>query len=269
MSNHFIIPYIGNKRGEYKEFIKNIEDINKYNIIIEPFCGSSAISFNIWKDDINKDKIYYLNDNDKILIEIYKLIKNENPDDILIKLNDILKTITDKEIFLKEFKKKDKSIYEILFFKKYYAMREGLYPIIERFKNGFKFNKEQLLFIDFIKSDNVIISNNEWIDIFDEFKDNENALFIFDPPYMNSCNDAYDLGNIYKKNINVYEYFFNNDFNNYKSHIVFILEDMWVVKLLFKNNIKNSYFKLYQMNSMGKDKKINPKKKTNHIIITN
>lgn len=267
MSNHFIMSYYGNKRTEYKYFISNLDDINKYSIIIEPFCGSSALSFNIWKDNPNKDIKFYLNDNDKDLIEIYNLIKTDTPENILDQLNKILKTIPDKEIFLREFKKPDKTIYEKLFFKKYYCLREGLYPQDKRFINNFKFTKEQLLFFEFIKSDNVIISNNEWIDIFDEYKNNENVLFILDPPYINSCNDAYNLGNEYKKNINmnVYEYFYNNTIDIYKSKIVFILEDIWIIRMLFKDYIKSSYSKTYKITSLINKKK----KKTSHIIISN
>lgn len=108
---------MGNKRGEYK-YLKDYlgDDINKYNTIIEPFCGSSAISFNLWKDGY-KDKLYILNDNDNDLIQIYNLIKTENPDDILIELNKILDRIPNKEIYIYEYKRKDLNIYEKLFFK--------------------------------------------------------------------------------------------------------------------------------------------------------
>lgn len=259
MSNHFIMPYAGNKRSEYKEFIKNI-DINKYNIIIEPFCGSSAISFNIWKNG-GKDKIYYLNDLNRDIYEVYQLIKSDTPENILIELNKILETITDKEIFLTEFKKKNKTIYEILFFFKYYNIRVGLYPINNDRCKEFKFTKEQLLFFEFIKSPNVFITNGEWYEKFNEFKDDKEALFILDPPYLNSTNQLYNLnGNDNSGRMNVYEYFYNNAINNYKSKIVFILEDIWIIRLLFKNNISSSYAKKYETIS---------KKKTTHLIISN
>jgi site-specific DNA-adenine methylase len=256
--NHFIIPYIGNKRGEFKEFIKMI-DINKYNIIVEPFCGTSAISFNIWKNN-GKDKTYYLNDLSRDIYDLYQLIKNDTPENILNELNNYKLTITDKETFLREFKRKDKTIYEKLFFLKFYAIRVGLYPLDDRHKE-FTFNKEQLLFFEFIKSDNVIITNGEWYNSFNDFKDNENAIFIFDPPYLNSTNTEYKLSdNDNKGKMNVYEYFYNNDISIYKSKVVFILEDIWIIRLLFKNYISSSYGKNYFNIS---------KKKTNHIIINN
>ena len=76
MTNHFIYSYNGNKRNEFKYLNTVIDDIDKYDTIIEPFCGSSAISFNIWLK--YPDKKYILNDNDKDLINLYNLIKNED-----------------------------------------------------------------------------------------------------------------------------------------------------------------------------------------------
>ncbi len=74
--NHFIFPYAGNKRNEFKYLNNVIDDIDNYDTIIEPFCGSSAISFNMWLKYPNKN--FILNDNDKELINLYHLIKNEN-----------------------------------------------------------------------------------------------------------------------------------------------------------------------------------------------
>jgi site-specific DNA-adenine methylase len=64
--SHLYFCYIGNKRNEYK-FIEDKFNFDGIENIIEPFCGSAAISFNIWlkhKDRFN----YYINDNAKDLI---------------------------------------------------------------------------------------------------------------------------------------------------------------------------------------------------------
>ena len=46
MRNHFIIPYIGNKREEVETIYNNIKNyIDDKKIIIEPFCGTSAVSY--------------------------------------------------------------------------------------------------------------------------------------------------------------------------------------------------------------------------------
>ena len=89
--SHFLISYAGNKRNEYKCF-KDFIDYTDINNIIEPFCGSSAISFNIWLE--HKDKFnFYFNDNSNDIYQLYQLIKNDEPGNIVKKLM-ILKMVS-------------------------------------------------------------------------------------------------------------------------------------------------------------------------------
>jgi len=46
--NHFIIHYKGNKRNETPIIIDHVNFKNKKNIV-EPFAGSSAMSFGVWR----------------------------------------------------------------------------------------------------------------------------------------------------------------------------------------------------------------------------
>lgn len=261
--NHFFTSYIGNKKGEYK-YIKDFLKLDDIKNIYEPFCGSSAISFNIWKEHKYKFN-YYLNDNDYHLFKLYEYFKNKDINDIIKEFNDIRDTIKNKEDY-ENLKKQvnfnkvnfniDKDIKYYFFFHKYYAIRAGLYPIndVDRFKT-FNLNKEQLLFIEFIKSPNVFITNEDWSE---NFKDDETNLYIFDPPYILSDNTFYKKIND-KEYINVYEYFFNNKIDTFKCKIMFVLENTWIIKLLFKDFLKYIYNKKYQMT----------KKNTEHCIITN
>jgi hypothetical protein len=57
MKNHFFFSYVGNKREEV-EHIYNLLDLNNINTIVEPFCGSCAVSYYIWSQ--NKDKNSYV-----------------------------------------------------------------------------------------------------------------------------------------------------------------------------------------------------------------
>ena len=252
--NHFIFSYAGNKRNESKTIIENInfDDINN---IIEPFCGSSAMSFNIWKT--YKDKFnYYLNDYDKKLIEIYELLKSLSLDEIYLKLDYINKEINNSEEpkkFYLEIYKNPRNIFDYLYICKYSSFRRGLYREITKIIS-FVNNKELILFIEFIKSPNVIITNNDWKTIYDKYKNDEKTLFLIDPPYISSCNDFYQ-----NKNTNLYEDFYLNPINNYKSKIYLILEDIWIIRLLFKDFISFKYEKKYEIS----------KKQTNHLIISN
>ena len=76
MKNHFITSYAGNKREECEE-IYRICNFDGITTIVEPFCGSSAISYYISLHYPSKFK-YILNDNNKFLIELYKIMKDED-----------------------------------------------------------------------------------------------------------------------------------------------------------------------------------------------
>ena len=248
--SHFIFTYAGNKRNEFKEIINNV-DFKDVKNIIEPFAGTSAISFNIWK--IHKDKFnYYLNDNSKDIYNIYELFKNEDGNDIIDKINVIKNGIKCKEDFMFLFKNK-KDVYDEIVIRKMSSFRYGLFKGISN--SDYKLTKLQLEFIEFIKCPYVYISNNDWIELFKEFKHNENSIFFLDPPYLNSCNDFYS-----NKDVNIYEYLYYNKIKEFKSHIFLILEDIWIIKLLFQDNkILNTYNKEYSIS----------KKKTSHILIYN
>ena len=55
MKNHFFFSCCGNKREEV-EHIYNLLDLENIDTIVEPFCGSCAMSYYIWTQ--NKDKNY-------------------------------------------------------------------------------------------------------------------------------------------------------------------------------------------------------------------
>jgi len=249
--SHFIISYAGNKRKEFIHFKNNI-NLDGIKNIIEPFCGTSAISFNLWLE--HKDRFnYYLNDNSVDIYNIYKLLKDETPDVILNNLNNIKKSIKNKEDFNNLYKSKFNT-FEFIVLQKMCSFRFGLYDM-KKSNNEYKLSNLQLKFIEFIKCPYVYISNDDWFIPFDKYKDDANSLFFLDPPYLSLCNDFYQ-----NKTINIYEYMFNNKIELFKSHIYLILENMWIIKLLFcNNNILTTYGKIYAIS----------KKHTEHILIYN
>jgi hypothetical protein len=249
--NHFPISYEGNKRNEYKEF-KHLFKLDAITTIIEPFCGSSAISYNLYKDHPGKFT-YILNDNSPELIALYNHIKTQDIDIFIKKINEIKATITNKAEYVAMCKKKDKSLYEWFIMYRYRTLRPGLY-IATMHKQAYTLNKEQINFIKFIKDPKVIITNDNWFTSFDKYKNDEKALLIFDPPYMQSCNQFY-----LDPTFNVYEYLSDNKIETFKSNIMLILEKTWLISLLFKTNKQYTYDKTYNAT----------KKKTSHFCITN
>ena len=76
-----------------------------------------------------------------------------------------------------------------------------------------------------------------------------------DPPYVSTTTNFY-----YDYNMNIYEYLYHNNITNEKIKIYLILENIWIIKLLFQHNfILFEYDKQY----------IQSRKKTTHIIISN
>jgi site-specific DNA-adenine methylase len=220
--------------------------------IVEPFCGSAAISYKLYLDHPNKFN-YVLNDNSPDLIRLYNLIKTQDVNIFVQEINNFKATITNKEEYMTMCKKKDKTIYEWFIMHRYYNLRAGLYDS-NMHKKEYNLNKEQLKFIKFIKDPRVQITCDNWQTSFDQYKDNEHALIMMDPPYLQSCNDFYE-----DARVNVYEHLYYNRIESFKSQITLILEKNWIINLLFQNNFKFTYEKMYQPT----------KKKTQHYIITN
>lgn len=251
--NHFFTSYFGNKRNEcgniYEQLNNKLDDVE---YIIEPFCGSSAISYYISLKHPKKFK-YILNDNNKHLMECYKIFKDE------IKLNkfidDLNKLVVglNKEKYLSIIKENTPEGWFIKH--KLYCIRPGLYPIDYDLKK----NKDFKILLDtpiinFLRTEDIEFKNGDAVQLISQYKDNDKALIILDPPYVQLNNDFYLEGDT-----NIYEYLYSNNIKDMNSKILLILEDNWIIKLLFPDTVKQTYNKIYQTN----------KKKTSHIIVSN
>ena len=253
MKNHFIFPYAGNKREEVETIIKNI-DISQSTIIVEPFCGTSALSVYISKLYPKKYK-YILNDNDKNLIELYKLMIEKNKKKLKKTekdIDNILKNIKCKEDYIKILSKKDFNSWFIAH--KIYTIRSGLYDLDYKYNEEKPFKFENYEIFNFLQNENITILNEDAIKVLKDNKDNKEVFMFIDPPYLNSCNEFYS--NEY--NTNIYEYIYHNDLRNMKFNFCLVLEKNWIINLLFEKYKKIEYDKMYQTS----------KKKTKHLLIT-
>ena len=232
--NHFPITWFGNKRVEVNYIIPNL-NLEGKKTIIEPFCGSAAISFWIWK--IYGDKFnYILNDKDEDLYNIYKYLIENDIEYIEKEINKLRKEITTKELF-NEYKIKKDVISIIVCNVRTIDINKTKLKSYSNIK--YKFNKLQLDFIKFIKSSCVKVCNKDWKDIFDEFKDDKESILLFDPPYINTYNDTYR-----HKELTVYDTFKKK--NKYKASIYFILEEIKEVEDIFGSPI-HRYSKYYSI----------------------
>ena len=77
-----MFSYFGNKDNEIINIIENVPNMDDIDIIIEPYCGSFALIR--YLIDIYPNKTYICNDNDKMLIDTYKYLQNDDNCDELI-----------------------------------------------------------------------------------------------------------------------------------------------------------------------------------------
>lgn len=250
--SQFIFAYAGNKRKEAKLVVELIPE--NTTIIIEPFCGTSAMSFEAYKYFKNCNKIvkFILNDSDKELINVYNLLKKETIENIIKNVQEIADKIKTKEEFIGFYQtyKQTKDIYLYIYFMKYSFRGWPGFCDTKRCTNKiFKLTKIQLEFIDFIKDTNVQVTNTDWKEVYEANK-HQSACFLIDPPYLLSSNIFYR-----EKTTNAYEYFSYNKCPENVS-LFFILEENWITELLFKGYEKFTYSKNYDLS----------KRKTNHTI---
>ncbi len=258
MKNHFIIAYNGNKRDEAEEIYKHV-DFSKIETIIEPFCGTSAMSYFISTKHPKKFK-YILNDNNIFLVTLYKILKdeleidkfNESVEKFIKKFNTFTEDEPRKKFYLEQLQILD-GVLGYFLRNKYYNIRPGLYPNIKSNKQLKPFNMRDYPIYQFMKNENVIVSNRDGVELIKDHMSDQKCIIMLDPPYLNSENHFYE-----NPSTDVYEFLLNNNINNMKAKIVLVLENNWIIKLLFKtNNILCEYGKTYQAR----------KKKTTHLII--
>ena len=254
--NHFLISYSGNKRQETNniiDFINKDRLTNEITTIIEPFCGTSAFSYKLSTLFPNKYK-YILNDNDGKLMELYKICKDPILlDEFINNINELSKDL-DKDKYMILTKRND--IYGWFIKNLIYSIRPGMYPLKtkERQKDNYNFLKDKPI-IKFLQNENVELLQIDGLELYKNNKDNKNTLIFLDPPYMMSYNGCYSR----EHNGNIYEYLYNNKINDSNSYIILVLERVWVIEMIFKDDIINEYAKKYSA----------LKKNTTHIIISN
>jgi len=182
MSNHFLVSWTGSKRREINDIIPYF-NLDNIDTIIEPYCGSSAISVHLSEKE-QKFK-YILNDNDEKLISLYHIIKDYNElQYIEDEMNKILKGDIDEKTYY-EILAKDTILSFILARTIYYA-RIGYYNSDKRQPKKVNFTDKKIT--KFMREEDVQLYNIDAIDIIKNNIDNEKALIYIDPPYLKTRN---------------------------------------------------------------------------------
>jgi site-specific DNA-adenine methylase len=250
---HYPIGYFGNKRQEVEKIYNSIKkDLDKIEYIIEPFCGTSCFSYYLSLKHPKKFK-YILNDNNKYLMEFYECMKDDNKfNELIERLNALMEQSQTKEDYNKI--KMDENMTNWIFKNKYYNIRPNLYPASRVVGKDIFNNMKNYDVINFLKNEDITMTCEDGILVYDKYKSNPKCLIFLDPPYLSSENSFYK-----EPSTKIYEYLHDNDINQEKAKILLCLENIWIIKLLFKNKKSIVYDKKYETN----------KKITKHIIILN
>ena len=151
-----------------------------------------------------------------------------------------------------------------------HSFRKGLYPTTK--KIILKEISEP--WINFLKK--AKITNNDFREIMNKYKNNNNAFLYLDPPYMDSYNGGYSSFNskTYNDDLSIIDntemYIFILEFlNDCKCKILFSINNCALTKYLYKDFIKEDYNKIYQSTHINTTNTTNKKKHTNVLIISN
>jgi len=272
MKNHFFFPYAGNKRQEVEHIYENI-DFENIKTIVEPFCGSCALSYYIWTLNKEKNYKYILNDLDSHLIDFLKAIKNNKYKEIENEVNNKKNEIKQYEDDMIEAKKiyvkylKTNTLESWVFKNKYYNMKAGMFPLrdFKRFFNDKIWDFTTSPIYDFLTNADIEIYNEDANKIIDKY-DNKKTFIFLDPPYIASCNNFYSTDTTENIN-NIYEMLSSKGLKNFKCKILICHENNWLFKLIFKDYLdgEKEYKKRYE-NSLRRGK---PQKQTTHIVVKN
>lgn len=185
-----MVKWSGGKGDEIKQIIPHLPD--HYSTYIEPFVGGGALYFHINPNDA------VINDVHKELIDFYKSIKNGNSDEIYNFMKEHPNT---EEIYYKvrgtNEKNKNNTILDNA--KRFYYLRKTCYRGMLRYNKKGEFNipygRYKTYTFEQIKDKNyekllkrTKIFNTSFEDIFNDFNDENNFMFL-DPPYDSEFTD--------------------------------------------------------------------------------
>jgi site-specific DNA-adenine methylase len=239
----------GNKYNEYKRYLKDYIDkieINDDTIFIEPFCGSCYISFNLWKE--GKIKRFHINDLDNFRIEFYN---NINDDKKLKELYDIENEIREggEKVYYKYVdrnKGENRNYCSYIISRRIFGFRYGLFPTTKTIKENLISDNWK----SFFKS--AEITNKDWLEIMNKYKDDPKAIVYLDPPYLDSYNSHYTRYKMTSidddKNIIDYTKTYADILDYLKTSkckIVFSINSNALSEIVYKDFIKEKYDKIY------------------------
>lgn len=237
-----IISRLGSKTNEIK-YIK--EYFPDFLIVVEPFAGTFALSKYIYSlhgfskkyhINDNDDNLFYIDEYEKELNNFYKFFDGISNYDRKNKINDFKYT---DDIFKKEIIKR--------------CVIKNNIVRTNKTQHDDKPTKQILK--------NSLLTNANYLDILEKYKDNQDAFLFLDPPYLFSNNSGYQKQCGDKKDMDNTDMIF--DIKEFMIHckckVMLVINDLKIIRLMFTNMIKKEYDVTYMIG----------KKKGKHLIICN
>ena len=242
---------LGNKTNDIKHF-KHLLPLD-IKTIVEPFGGTFAVTRIVYNDKKFKK---YVNDNDETLFKIYSDPKKYSK--MCKTLNSLASECKNEngnvqyEEFIEEASKLDIDSNMFDYWKIEKIIKGRLIKIIK------KINHTD--FIDIM--DDITFSCDDYKKVINKFRKNKDTFIFLDPPYLFSDNSSYSQQKRkegYDMTDMIYEILEIFKDKTTKAKIMLIINDMKIIRYLFKDFAIEEYEKIYQLG----------KRKCNHLIITN
>ena len=165
---------------------------------------------------------------------------------------------------------KDDDYLKYVISRRIYFIRYGLFPTTKQITLKTISNN----WLDFFKHSK--ITNKDYKEIINEYKDNENAFIYLDPPYVDSYNTGYvgyQKGR-FDEELNVIDntkiYIDLLNILSCKCKVLFSINENAITKHIYKDFIKETYNHKYSLGKIATNKKDKTKNKnSNVLIITN
>jgi site-specific DNA-adenine methylase len=252
----FFFSYVGGKSRDLKHITPFI-NLSNIETVVEPFCGSCAFSTHNIKNNIK----YVMNDNDKELIKFLNCVKNGGFSECCQYYNNTfnlcIEEMKPSTYFRELVKNKGRTVGEYFLLKRI-GKNMGMCNLRAR-----KVEEEEYAhLVNFFK--NAEVTNNDYIQVFDKYINDEKAFLFLDPPYLDSCNVFYRNFNEKSKNKIIFDntkmYIDILHLLRYaKCKVLLIINGNALTKYIYSGFIRGEYTKCYDLT----------KKITTHLIVCN
>lgn len=243
------LSYMGSKRLELNKIIEN--EPKSFNKFVDVFAGGGVVALHYHQNNIES----HYNEIDKSMCDLFNIIQCETKTKKLLEdlYNMPMFDIDNAETILKntyeEFKKDNDII------KKLYLHRYSMRGLIHIGKPNLRLidgkyvvecrsdHKHLLKYPEIFKEKKMKITNLDYKECIDLYKNDENAFLYLDPPYISTYTGAYYENKFTYKDIEYIHKIMND--KNIKCKIMLHMEFLGYTYDMFKNQMKVYYPKNY------------------------